>query len=208
MKILAHRGLWSNFAEKNTLLAFEKAFSLGFGIETDVRDYCGGLVISHDIPDENSLHLETVLKKYKEFLNEDLTLAINIKADGLQCKLKELFQRFNIKNYFIFDMSVPEHLQYCKHGFKVFSRLSEFENQPVMFEDAEGIWLDAFNLEWYSIELIEKYISLEKRICIVSSELHGREYLNMWSVIKKFRNCDKLLLCTDFPEKAHIYFTN
>ena len=49
MKILAHRGAWNTSDEKNTVLAIKRAFCHGWGIETDVRDYCGKLVISHDI---------------------------------------------------------------------------------------------------------------------------------------------------------------
>ena len=50
MKILSHRGFWREVAEKNKLVAFDYSFSLGFGTETDVRDFGGELVISHDIP--------------------------------------------------------------------------------------------------------------------------------------------------------------
>ena len=48
--ILAHRGLWFCEEEKNSSNALFKALDLGFGIETDVRDLCGELIISHDPP--------------------------------------------------------------------------------------------------------------------------------------------------------------
>ena len=54
MKILAHRGFWADEEEKNTLSAFGKAFDSGFGIETDIRDRNGELVISHNPPDTSS----------------------------------------------------------------------------------------------------------------------------------------------------------
>jgi glycerophosphoryl diester phosphodiesterase len=53
MKIIAHRGMWFNKHEQNTLVAFERALENGFGIETDFRDFNGSLVISHDLPLEN-----------------------------------------------------------------------------------------------------------------------------------------------------------
>ena len=37
IKILAHRGFWKEETEKNTKIAFERAFNSGFGIETDPR---------------------------------------------------------------------------------------------------------------------------------------------------------------------------
>ena len=38
MRILAHRGFWNSKEERNSIVAFEKAFQNGFGIETDIRD--------------------------------------------------------------------------------------------------------------------------------------------------------------------------
>ena len=87
MLILSHRGYWKSTEEKNTPIAFEQAFSLGFGTELDVRDYCGKLVASHDIPDSISMDFKTLLEMYCEF-DKGLFLAINIKADGLQKLLR------------------------------------------------------------------------------------------------------------------------
>src|SRR5438309_53835 len=50
MLVLAHRGWWSDPQDRNTRAAFAKAFAAGYGIETDVRDSAGRLVISHDPP--------------------------------------------------------------------------------------------------------------------------------------------------------------
>ena len=52
MKIIAHRGFWKKPEKQNTLGAFYAAIKKGFGIETDVRDYKGKLVISHNVPNE------------------------------------------------------------------------------------------------------------------------------------------------------------
>ena len=57
MIILSHRGYWKLESEKNKPIAFDRSFSLGFGTETDIRDYRGKLVISHDLADENSIQL-------------------------------------------------------------------------------------------------------------------------------------------------------
>ena len=49
MQILAHRGLWTQTEEKNTVSAIKYAFQSGFGIETDLRDFQEKLVISHNV---------------------------------------------------------------------------------------------------------------------------------------------------------------
>ena len=54
MRILSHRGYWNDKIEKNSLLALKTALEKGYGFESDVRDYMGNLVISHNIADNTS----------------------------------------------------------------------------------------------------------------------------------------------------------
>lgn len=42
MKLLAHRGFWQEKEEQNSLIALQKSFEMGLGIETDLRDRGGG----------------------------------------------------------------------------------------------------------------------------------------------------------------------
>ena len=106
MIILSHRGYWRETTEKNLPIAFERSFSLDFGTETDIRDYKGELVISHDIADEKCISVKEMFKIYNKY-DTSFPLALNIKADGLQVNLKELLEEYNITNYFVFDMSFP-----------------------------------------------------------------------------------------------------
>ena len=65
--ILAHRGIWNEIVEQNTMIAFKRAFERKIGIETDIRDYNGEIVISHDIPSGKMLFLSDFFKEYKKF---------------------------------------------------------------------------------------------------------------------------------------------
>ena len=58
MKIISHRGVWANTFQQNTKGAIENSFLSGFGIETDIRDYKGALVIAHDIADNASISID------------------------------------------------------------------------------------------------------------------------------------------------------
>ena len=49
MKILAHRGCWNTEIKSNSPQAIRSALERGFGFESDLRDYSGKLVISHDM---------------------------------------------------------------------------------------------------------------------------------------------------------------
>ncbi|EMD9437593.1 PI-PLC domain-containing protein [Burkholderia cepacia] len=203
MKIISHRGFWLEREEKNTLAAFNRSFDQSFGTETDVRDLNGALVISHDPPKGG----EMLLSEFLELLTgRDLTLAINIKADGLAKGVVDAFKTSGLKNWFVFDMSVPDMRGYLAEGVPVYARLSEVEQTPPFADAVQGIWLDGFDGVWYTPEVIEHYLAAGKDICIVSSELHGRDPAKQWEMLKTLKNSERVTLCTDFPDRARKYF--
>jgi glycerophosphoryl diester phosphodiesterase len=208
MELLSHRGFWKTANEKNTKAANELSFRNGWGIETDIRDYDNQLVISHDIAVNNSYSTEFLLEQYKECLSK-ATLALNIKADGLSAKLKALLEKYEISEYFVFDMSIPETLRYLDLDMNVFIRYSEYEDaNKELYDRSKGIWLDAFKKEWYDNNFVNLHLENNKKIAIVSSELHGRKEEGLWQLIKEndWYKSSKILLCTDIPDKAKTYF--
>ena len=207
MKIISHRGFWLTSDEKNSELAFNRSFGLGFGIETDVRDSGQKLVISHDIPTGGEIALEGVLEKASTVRGDKrLTLAINIKSDGLCRSLGKSLAQFPELDCFVFDMAIPDMRGYFESGIPVFTRLSEYESSPVWMDRSAGVWLDAFDSEWYSLELIEGLRKQNKRVCIVSPELHRRPYLALWESLKPLVADPGVILCTDFPADASLFF--
>lgn len=211
MIIISHRGYWKEVPEKNQVQAFERSFRLGFGTETDIRDYNGNLVISHDIPDKNSLKFGEFLDIYnKEKVEGLLPLALNIKSDGLQKEIKKLLELKNIKDYFVFDMSVPDTISYRNESVNYLVRYSEFESLNALYDNAQGVWLDGFEKDLADESLIEKFLNDNKIVCLVSSELHKRSHEDLWSSLKKYNKSvlenNKLILCTDLPEDAKEFF--
>ena len=212
MEILSHRGYWQKKEEKNSLQAFTKALDFDFGIETDLRDHLGEIVISHDIPrkDEKCITFENFLALYNDKKSESL-LALNIKADGLAEKVSRSLVKYQIKNYFAFDMSIPDHLQYNKLGTNVYCRSSEYENYNLMKKKSRGLWVDGFSEKYYKNINIEECLEDFEEIAIVSPDLHGLEYADLWARLKRkinFNSRKKISLCTDYPLKAHEYFNN
>jgi glycerophosphoryl diester phosphodiesterase len=205
MRVISHRGLWYSPQEKNTTEAFRQSFKLGFGTETDVRDYNGQLVISHDIPNGSEILLTTFLEEYLAYAS-DLPLALNIKSDGLQKPFKRAMEDYKINNYFVFDMSVPDAFQYKNAGIKFFSRLSEYEHVDMILPGSDGVWLDAFYDDWFDVALIHTLIGKGLNVAIVSSELHARDYTEQWEKLKKANFDERVIICTDLPEKAREFF--
>lgn len=208
MEVIAHRGFWVEESEKNTKIAFQRAVENGFGIETDFRDLRGELVISHDMPTGGEMTAEDFFGLYTGMKGQG-SIAVNVKADGLQSLLLEKIKQFNIDKYFVFDMSVPDTLGYIKLGMKVYTRESEYEIAPPFFEEVAGVWLDQFISDWVNPETLVKYRSAGKSLAVVSPELHKREIGNFWEVLKE---CESVYpnvsfsICTDKPMQAMEFF--
>lgn len=205
MIILSHRGYWKQPPEKNTVEAFTRSFELDLGTETDVRDHCNDLVISHDMPTGNELSLANFLGLLKQ---KSLPLALNIKADGLAAKIKSIMSAYRRDDWFVFDMSIPDMRSHLACGNPVYARVSEVEPEPVYFDAITGIWLDAFDNDHWQLERINPWLNQNKRVCLVSPELHGRDYKDLWHRLREsdFLADSRLMLCTDYPEDAQHFF--
>lgn len=211
MEIIAHRGFWDKADDQNTLDSFIAALSHGFGIETDLRDFNGEIVISHDVPSAASLSMEDFINEYvliTEKYDNSPNLALNIKSDGLQDEVKKILTSHNISNYFFFDMSVPDTLGFIKSNLKLFTRRSEFEDENKLIDQADGIWLDQFHGIWFNFSLINDYLNRGKKVCVVSPELHRREFKEFWTELRENITSDheNIMICTDYPIEAERFF--
>jgi glycerophosphoryl diester phosphodiesterase len=210
MIILSHRGFWIQQEEKNSKAAFTRSFENGFGVETDLRDSTEKIFISHDMPKGTEMTIEDFLQLYNSY-SFAFPLALNVKADGLFKLMADILQKNKIGNYFFFDMSLPDALGYVKEGLKFFSRQSEYEKEPYLYKEANGIWLDEFHHHWIDEKIIQQHLTEKKKVCIVSPELHKRNYKEEWEHYKhityKF-GLENLMLCTDYPDEAKTFFNS
>jgi len=205
MIVISHRGYWKDPAEKNRPVAFHRSFDLGYGTETDVRDLGRALVISHDPPDGSEITLDAMLDI---LAGRDLPLAMNIKADGLSRDLNAAMRARGVRSWFTFDMTIPELVVQLRLGLPAFTRASEYEQPPPCYDRAIGVWLDAFESVWYTPARIEAFLRDGKQVAVVSPELHGRDPLPLWVTLKDsgIATHPRLMLCTDFPERATAFF--
>lgn len=75
-RIYCHRGLWATKSDRNSSDALRRASLNGFGIETDIRDSAGNLVIFHDAYQSSGQLLSM-------FFDLNTPLTLNLKSDGL-----------------------------------------------------------------------------------------------------------------------------
>lgn len=207
LHLIAHRGYWLSPSEKNTATAFSRALAHGFGIETDFRDHDGHLVVSHDIPHAGVMTANEFSDLYQS-CPVAAPIALNIKSDGLQDLVGNLIIRTTFQNAFVFDMAVPDMRSYIQKGIVTYTRLSEHETVPVLLESCQGVWLDTFNNIWYDLSLVQMILGKGKSVAIVSPELHGRPYQDLWRWLKESNLYQNSLvsLCTDLPLQAKEFF--
>ena len=135
MQIISHRGYWKTTEEKNKKIAFERSFNLGFGTETDLRDICGKIVISHDMSTGDEISFEEIL----QIMNgRNLPLALNIKADGQADEIKRLLEKYNHTNYFTFDMSIPDLVVQIKKGLNAYTGISDINSGSLLVQTLIG----------------------------------------------------------------------
>lgn len=204
--ILAHRGYWLTKDEQNSIAAIERAFENGFGVETDVRDCDGELMISHDMPRKNGLTMSALVDIWKRYDCKP-RLALNIKADGMANSIARHLSGLPERNWFAFDMSIPDALTYDRLGLPFLSRRSEFEPASPLERRAVGIWMDCFTNACVDQASMCSAAAETSMLCIVSPELHGRPHKPGWTELQAFLEMEgsprpALLLCTDFPEQA------
>lgn len=209
--IIAHRGYWGQKLKKNSFEALKNALEAGFGVETDLRDCNGDIVVSHDPPMGDVLKARAFLELYAE-LGAEGRLALNIKADGLEHQLSTLLSETGVlmKNCYAFDMSVPDALKYISSKFPAYTRQSEYEQVPPFLNLVDGVWIDNFSGDFSQVSEAHRLLATGTRVCIVSSELHQRDHISLWDEIAsaELHKYPSFEICTDFPEEAHNFFSN
>ncbi len=207
MITISHRGYWKTAEERNTAIAFDRSFALGYGTETDLRDLGGELVVSHDPPSAGAMSADDMFAQVTAH-DPGLPMALNIKADGLQAMVSAAVTRHGLTNCFVFDMAVPDAMQWLKADIAVFTRHSDVEKVPAFYDQASGVWLDAFQSDWWDMSVVTTHLEAGKRVAVVSPELHGRSHTSLWKMMRDSSacRCNDVILCTDIPETAKEYF--
>lgn len=200
-----------NPVEKNSAVALERALLSGFGIETDLRDINGKLVISHDPPKSSDDLIDaTCFFNLVRSSGAAGRLALNVKSDGLQKLVVDALDAAFIpkQQVFAFDMSVPDALVYAASEFPIYTRISEYEKEPAFLNLADGVWVDNFTGDFPQISRAAKLLAQGTRVTIVSPELHCRNHQPLWNELLAARLHESSLfeLCTDLPMEASAMF--
>jgi len=194
MTILVHHR--ANSISQGSLVAKTR------GAEIDLRLSFGEIVLAHDPFTEGS-----GFKEWLENFNGEL-LVLNVKEMGLEDHIVKIMKQMKPNlEYFFLDLVTPYIVSSVKKGFACASRFSEYE--PLnLFLDLESTWLwvDSFSGTWDHIDAFSDFPTIkQKKICLVSPELQGRELLTTFEyeiVLEKFKknHCKIEAVCTKYPD--------
>ena len=197
--IYTHRGFWQGCDDQNSLLAIIKAEQNDFGAEIDVRSHAGTVQLSHD---------PLQLSEYctlNDLASLTLPLAINLKEDGILGLINNSGVLNRNENSFVFDGSTPQMLTAKKMGMRHALRVSEYEKTVAWHSDF--IWLDSFETDWWLTEPKTLDFFNSSKVIVVSSELHSRDPMEMWSFLRMILRTKELNfgICTDRPREFMEY---
>ena len=142
------------------------------GVEIDLRDYNGELVLQHDPFIGGELFSE-YLKYYRHS-----TMILNIKSQGVEWKALEMLDAEGIHDFFFLDLSMTSMFRMFQLGEKrVASRFSvfePFENTLAIANNIEWVWVDTLNEFPLRGEDYLLMRNLNLRFCLTSPDLLDR----------------------------------
>jgi hypothetical protein len=172
------------------------------GAEIDLRLSFGEIIVAHD-PNEPGCSL----KDWLEVFSGDFVV-LNLKEMGLEAIVLSQLQRQRPElDYFFLDLIMPNLLKSLNKGVKSAARVSEFESTDVIIKlNAPWYWLDSFSGSWDYLNSIDRQADVRnKRFCVVSPELQGRElengseHLEIIQILK-YLNLPLNAVCTKNPK--------
>ena len=201
IRIIAHRGLWRDRDEQNSLRAIREALDAGYGVETDLWATAPNGLIAHDYSPATN-ELPNLLEMLTLDHQESALLALNIKSDGMTALLcrEDIAHHLAAWDWFAFDMSIPETVRLKASGVPFVRRVSDYEPPPTTLLGA-GYWVDCYSGQYPAFTIGDELT------VFVSPELHGFDPKGAWRQIRALhRPSLNLAICTDFPEKASNFF--
>ena len=209
IQIYAHRGLWANVADQNSINAHCAALEHGWGTELDIRDVHSEIVLQHDPSPETEITDLNLLTDLLDHVPADSHLAMNLKSSGLLHQVRSLMTHGHTK-YFLFDLSGPEQWLATKMEMPFFIRLSPYERAVDFKDQAHGLVIDSLGDKSFLPWIQQNLASLKghRSLFFISDEIHGLDSKKQWSWLREVANelPVQMALCTDLPEKAETFF--
>ena len=154
---------------KVNTVEFLKRIPTNYGLEIDLRQNNGQIILNHDISPYSET-FENFLTHYNHKL-----LVLNIKESGIENQVISILKKKNINDYFLLDIEFPYLLMnYRDLGSALSLRFSTYESiqSVVHFKDyVEWLWVDTYDSLIINPEIAEVLKTF--KICLVSPSRWG-----------------------------------
>lgn len=177
-----------------------KTVNNNYGVEIDLRTYKSEIILNHDPYLNEGVFFRDWIKHYNHS-----HIILNVKEEGLENKIINILNDYNIDDYFFLDQSFPFLIKFAKQGHKLSAvRFSEFESIETVISlsgKIDWVWVDYFSL--LPLDFDNSNILKEKnfKICLVSPELQGFDKSEVIKVQNKIVNDNIYFdaVCTKYP---------
>lgn len=167
-----------------------------FGVELDLRDYDGKIVVQHD-PWKGGESFEDYLRHFHHRF-----LILNVKSEGIEERVLELVTRQGLRDFFFLDLSFPALVKLSRKGERrIAVRFSEHEPVESCFAlqgRVSWVWVDCFTdyppLGPWRDQLLQNF-----QLCLVAPELQGRPPLPPEKIAELRSLYQPAAVCTKYP---------
>ena len=151
-----------------------EVFGAADGIEFDIRDTGGEIVVQHD-PFLGGQRFTDFLK----FCPSNKFYIVNVKAEGIEQRAIADLEAHGITQFFLLDCSIPMMVRLGKLGERRLAvRFSEYESLATveaMAPFVSWVWVDVFTQLPLTNAIETSILNHGLKLCLVSPELQGQQ---------------------------------
>jgi hypothetical protein len=151
-----------------------KVFGAADGIEFDIRDTGGDIVVQHDPFLGGQLFTD-----FLKFCPSNKFYIVNVKSEGIELRAIADLEAHGIMQFFLLDCSIPMMVRLGKEGERRLAvRFSEYESLAtvgVMASFVSWVWVDVFTQLPLTNAIETSIRNHGLKLCLVSPELQGQQ---------------------------------
>ena len=150
-----------------------EVFPTADGIEFDIRDSAGEIIVQHD-PFKSG----QPFKEFVRYCPPSKFYIVNVKSEGIETDAVRILEEAGCRDFFLLDCSIPSIVRLGRTGERrLAARFSEFESIETVERLApfiSWVWIDVFTCLPISRDLIDRVHRMGLRTCLVSPELQAQ----------------------------------
>jgi len=152
----------------------EEVFSAADGIEFDIRDSAGEIIVTHDPFSSGQL-----FNDFLSFCVPNKFYIVNVKSEGIEPVAISMLEAAGIRQFFLLDCSIPAMVRLGKAGeTRMAVRFSEYESLETVLSMAhfvQWVWVDVFTRLPLNATSAAAIRNAGLKICLVSPELQAQQ---------------------------------